>query len=198
MESLRFQSPDPNAKVIGQAMLSFIDCLTHDQIEPFLQRHNLTHIDEKKWYPLQQWLDVLTDIANQDPNAMYDFVSIGMMLNERAMLPPEWDSRPYRQALRQVNDFGHDRHPRNFGNDRLNPNEGRQPPGPPRQEFDRGHRHRPGGSWRGRSVQAVAPGIAAGMRRERDVVRRFRGQADQDGSGGDPRRRRVTLRPRSP
>lgn len=89
--SRRFEAFDPNTEVIGQNVLAFVECSSRDTIMPFLHHHELSHIDPEQWYPLQKWLDVLSDLANSKA-AMFDFVSIGVKIAETAVYPPEVES----------------------------------------------------------------------------------------------------------
>ncbi len=90
----------------GAAMLSFIESINIDRIRPFLEKHGLTNIDPDKWYPLQQWLDVLSDISEQG-GAMFDFVSIGMKIIETAKFPPEFEALAFEQAVMAIDDLYH-------------------------------------------------------------------------------------------
>jgi len=80
-----------NAEVTGNTMLSLLENINHDHIAPILEQHRLTHIYPDKWYPIQVWLDVLSDIQSM-PGGMFDLVAIGMNIIERLPLPPEVDS----------------------------------------------------------------------------------------------------------
>lgn len=86
--SRRYGSFDPHAEVVGQNVLAFIECSNRDNILPFLEKHDLGNIDPNQWYPLQRWLDVLSDLA-ENKGAMFDFVSIGVKIAETAVYPPE-------------------------------------------------------------------------------------------------------------
>lgn len=99
----KYTSFDPNAEIIGQNLMAFINCVQHESIAPILDKHNLANIEAENWYPLQAWLDVLSDISEQG-SAMFDFVSIGMAISESAVLPPEVDQLPFEVFILGLND----------------------------------------------------------------------------------------------
>lgn len=78
---------DPNTEVIGYVMTSFLDCLTHEEVEPLVHAHGVQQIDSQGWYRQQLWLDILSDVMQQ-PNATENLVAIGMKLAEKIIFPP--------------------------------------------------------------------------------------------------------------
>jgi len=88
---MRYKSFDPEAQVIGQAMLGFRAAAEKEMIEPLLEKYGLTDIQPDQWYPLQSWLDVLSDIAEQagDYASMLTFVNIGQKVAANIYIPPE-------------------------------------------------------------------------------------------------------------
>ncbi len=78
----------PDAVVLGQSMLAFVECSARDEIWDVLEAHGLHEIDPDQWYSQQAWLDVLRDVMHQG-NAMFNLVSIGMKLSEKFPMPPE-------------------------------------------------------------------------------------------------------------
>jgi hypothetical protein len=56
---MRYKSFDPDAQVVGQAMLGFRAAADQEMIEPLLEKYGLTDIQRDQWYPLQTWLDIL-------------------------------------------------------------------------------------------------------------------------------------------
>jgi hypothetical protein len=97
----RYQAFDPTAEVVGRSILGFVQCTQYDEIAPYLEKYGFAHVDPKSWYPMQTWLDVLTDIAaaRTGMETMFDFVSIGMKLAEVVPLPAEYDKLPFNEAL---------------------------------------------------------------------------------------------------
>lgn len=79
----------PNAEVLGESILAYMNCLEQDQIVPILTKYGLVDVDAHAWYPLQKMLDVLRDIQNQPDNVSASMVSIGVKVMEIATLPPE-------------------------------------------------------------------------------------------------------------
>lgn len=109
----RYVSFDPNVEIIGQNVLGYLECINRENVLPFLQQRGLDNIDPQKWYPLQDWLDVLNDLENQSGGgAMMDFVSIGMKIAELAQFPPEFDQLPFDELL-AVNDRAYQMQHRN-------------------------------------------------------------------------------------
>lgn len=83
----------PNAEVIGQTVLAFVDNLEADVIAPLLPKHGLDKIDPEGWYSHQAWMDVLKDLSAL-PGASSAFVAFGRKVVENAVMPPEVDSIP--------------------------------------------------------------------------------------------------------
>ena len=99
-----YQCFDPNAEVIGQNVQAFIQNLQAADIKPALERHGLTQIDPTAWYPIQKWLDVLSDLSGES-GAMFNFVAIGAAIAQTAMLPPEVEKLTFEQIIFGINDF---------------------------------------------------------------------------------------------
>jgi hypothetical protein len=93
---------DPNAEIIGQNVLAFVQNLRAEEVQPFLKKHGLENVDPEKWYPLQDWLNVLNDIQREG-EAMSDFVGIGMAIAETAPLPPETEGMNLEQFFGLLN-----------------------------------------------------------------------------------------------
>jgi len=91
---MRYKSFDPEAQVIGQAMLGFRAAAEKETIEPLLEKYGLTDIQPDQWYPLQKWLDVLSDISEQagDYASMLTFVNIGQKVAASVYVLPEVES----------------------------------------------------------------------------------------------------------
>ncbi|MBI5958152.1 MAG: hypothetical protein HY866_05430 [Chloroflexi bacterium] len=100
---IAYTSFEPNVEVIGQNLLSFIQNVNAEHIEPVLRKYGLAVIEPEKWYPLQQWLDVLSDLAIQS-GGMFDLVAIGAAISQTALMPPEVEKMPFEQFLFLVND----------------------------------------------------------------------------------------------
>jgi hypothetical protein len=102
----KYKAFEPENEVLGAAVLSFIESVNFDNIKPFLDRYGLTEVDPGAWYPLQLWLDVLSDMDEQSGGgAMFDFVSIGMKIIETAQFPPEFSTLSMKQAIMTANDL---------------------------------------------------------------------------------------------
>jgi len=89
----KYQAFDPNTEVNGYSMLGFIQCLRKEEIRPYLEMRGLDNIDPEGWYPLQSWLDVLSDLAEKRPGqSMFDFVAVGMKVLEMTHFPPGFET----------------------------------------------------------------------------------------------------------
>lgn len=99
-----YQSFDPNTEVIGQNLLAFVQNMQSSEIMPVLEEHGLTNIDPNTWYPLQQWLDVLTALSDRS-GAMFNFVAIGAAIAQTAFLPPEVERLTFEQVMFGINDY---------------------------------------------------------------------------------------------
>lgn len=96
----KYVSFDSSVEVNGATVLGFIQCVNRDNILPFLRARGLEHIEPDQWYPLQDYLDVLNDMADRaGGGAMMDFVSIGMKIAETSPFPPEFDELPFADVL---------------------------------------------------------------------------------------------------
>lgn len=85
--SPQFKAFDPKAEVSGRTMLSAINCINHENISPVLKALDLENIDPDSWYSQQAWLDVLKGV-NQQGNAMFDFVALGIETIRSLPFPP--------------------------------------------------------------------------------------------------------------
>lgn len=85
----------PQAEVIGQTMISFVDNLEAQTIQPILEKHGFTQIEADKWYSHQLWMDILKDmddsLGGQSTSA---FVAFGRQVVKNAVMPPQIQSIP--------------------------------------------------------------------------------------------------------
>jgi len=87
---MKYVSFDPEAQVIGQAMLGFKAAIGKEIIEPLLKKYGLTDIQPEQWYSLQEWLNVLSDIEfNAGDSSMLTFVDIGMGVAANVIPPAQ-------------------------------------------------------------------------------------------------------------
>ncbi len=80
----RYQAFDPQVEMIGMTASGFIKSLMHDDITDILARHHLDNIDPQGWYPVQNLLDVMSEIS-EGSNTTTIFVSIGMAAVEMGL-----------------------------------------------------------------------------------------------------------------
>ncbi len=97
---IRYQSFSPETELVGFTVLSLITNITHTEIRDILHRHGLAQVDPQQWYPLQQVLDVLSDVAAETDHTT-NFVSIGMAAAEQSIrhLPPEIEALSLEQFI---------------------------------------------------------------------------------------------------
>jgi hypothetical protein len=86
---MRYQSFDPEAQVSGQSMLGFHQAIDRDILDPLLKKYELVNIQPEQWYLLQSWLNVLSDIDEQQGayNTMLTFSDIGQKVGAGLLLP---------------------------------------------------------------------------------------------------------------
>ncbi len=80
---------DPANEIIGHGALANITALDRDDIQHFLQKHNLTDIEPDSWYPHQPIMDLLRDINEAN---FLNLVAVGMNVPKVAAFPPHIDS----------------------------------------------------------------------------------------------------------
>lgn len=90
-----------DSEVIGQSILSTVECLAADMVRPHLEKNGLASVELDQWYPLQTWFDVFNDVE-QDPDNMMNLVSIGMKIVETAVLPPEFDTMSFSEIINMI------------------------------------------------------------------------------------------------
>ncbi len=88
-----FVAGSPEAEVIGQVVLAFIQNLEAKQVAPLLPKYGLDNIDPEKWYPHQSWMNVLKELCEQSGSSQA-LVAFGRKVVETAVMPPEIDSIP--------------------------------------------------------------------------------------------------------
>lgn len=87
---MKLEAFDPNTEVSGQAMLALIECVVIKDIAPILLKHNIDRntLQAEAWHPLQQWLDVLSDIQNEPGfQSTLNLIDIGRTFAQTAYLP---------------------------------------------------------------------------------------------------------------
>lgn len=91
-----FVAGTPEAEVIGQTMLAFLDNLQVDSLRPILEKHDAANIEAEAWYPHQTWMNILKDVQDSLPGgeATQTFVAFGRQVVENAVMPPEIKTIP--------------------------------------------------------------------------------------------------------
>lgn len=79
---------DPNVEIIGASVISVTDNMQIEEVQPYLKRHGLEHVEVDKWYPAQSWLSVMNDLRAQT-NFTQNAVAIGLAVAENVWMPPE-------------------------------------------------------------------------------------------------------------
>lgn len=99
------KSIGPDAEVIGQNLMSFVESANQDLVQPLLKKRGLDQLEPDKWYPLQSYVDLMNDMVEADPaGSASAFVSIGMKIVEKAVFPPEIDNLSLKEILLTWND----------------------------------------------------------------------------------------------
>jgi hypothetical protein len=73
--------------------MSFVENVTAEEIQPFMEKHDLIHPEPNAWYPAQKFLNVLNDLATASILTS-NLVSIGMAVISHMVLPPELENAP--------------------------------------------------------------------------------------------------------
>ncbi|MBE2269696.1 MAG: hypothetical protein IAE80_15780 [Anaerolinea sp.] len=94
----------PDALVVGQIVQAFVDNLESSVIAPLLPKHGFASIDPDRWYPHQNWMDVLHDLSKL-PDHSSAFVAFGKQAVANAVMPPEIDTIP--KALNSLHAIHH-------------------------------------------------------------------------------------------
>ncbi|MGF1506187.1 MAG: hypothetical protein GYB64_15130 [Chloroflexi bacterium] len=84
----KYEATSPDVMVIGQAMLSVVSGML-DEVEPILDRYGVSEIDPEVWYPQQLFLDMFKELEQATGGNVYNLVSIGMQILEKAAMPPD-------------------------------------------------------------------------------------------------------------
>jgi hypothetical protein len=92
----------PDHEFPGQILIDLANAVGSEEIMPYFEKHGLTHIDPKAWYPQQKLCDIYNDMEASKAGTMFDFVSIGMKEAEQAIVPPSFQSLPLLSILQGV------------------------------------------------------------------------------------------------
>jgi len=95
---MRILTCDPETEIIGQTVMSFVDNIQSEDVQPYLIKYGLENIQPDQWYPAKRQLDMMNDMA-QGANLSSNLVAIGMALIENMLLPPGMDKAPLSAVL---------------------------------------------------------------------------------------------------
>lgn len=100
---MKYKAFDANSKVLGQAMLANFMFSDQEIILPIIKKNGLEHIQATEWYPLQSFLDVLSDMAEtmDSTSLRLSYVEIGRKIIETTGFP--WGN--VFNSPREINDF---------------------------------------------------------------------------------------------
>src|SRR5690606_29393310 len=91
----QFVAGSPDALVIGQTMLAFLENVQADVMLPIMEKHNMTHINPEEWYSHQVWMDILKDMESSlGGGAHTAYLAIRRNVVEKAVMHPEINSIP--------------------------------------------------------------------------------------------------------
>ncbi len=95
-----------DAEVGGRVMLGFIQTMTASDIAPVINKYGLADAHPDKWYPMQTYLDALSEVAALN-NPVVDLVSIGMAIVEAGLFPTGFESMSYIEVMSCWQEFYH-------------------------------------------------------------------------------------------
>jgi hypothetical protein len=88
-----FVAGTPEALVLGQTVAAFSSNLQAEEIAHLLPKYGFDQIDPEKWYPHQNWMNLLQEIS-QITDGETSLVAFGKEVVRTAAMPPELDSIP--------------------------------------------------------------------------------------------------------
>jgi len=106
---MRKLSCDKNIEVLGAPLISNIENMSAQEIEPYLKKYQLLNIDPDHWYPMSSYLDMLNDMG-QSYNLSSRLVAIGMEIFKNIKMPPELEHATLPEILETWNDLYHMQH----------------------------------------------------------------------------------------
>ena len=95
----------PGAEVLGQNISAFSDNLQGEYLEKIMRKHDLVDLDPEGWYPLQNLMDALNEIAENGNNMSSSFVAIGKRIGEILPMPPGMENATLVQVLEMWDDL---------------------------------------------------------------------------------------------
>ena len=95
---------DPETEIIGQTLLSYIDNIQAEEIHPYLEKYGLTEVDPEKWYPANNLMSLMNDMA-AEANLSSNLVALGMATVAKMIIPPEMAALPLSAVLEGWNDL---------------------------------------------------------------------------------------------
>lgn len=92
------------AQVSGALMSALFNHYRRDEVLDSLQAHGLDYFDADKWYPVDQFINLLSEWAQQSSFST-NAVSIGMAMIYHIELPDELENLPTQDKLLRLGDF---------------------------------------------------------------------------------------------
>ena len=83
----------------GAALLSILQNLNSQEIEPFARKYDLEQIDPDGWYPLQNFLNFLNELT-QHPNLVPNMVALGLGISELALMPLQLENSTFEEVVK--------------------------------------------------------------------------------------------------
>src|SRR5258708_23037478 len=99
----KFVASSPDAKILGQAILSLVENIPTQDIASILQKYDLAYLRPDQWYPEQSSLNLFKEVAASDAHFIENMVTVGLKLIETWPFPPEITS--VSQALGILSEF---------------------------------------------------------------------------------------------
>ncbi len=113
----RYKEFEPNSQIVGMTASALTKNILYEDIEAILKQHKLDNIDPAAWYPLQNVLDILSEIASKGGNASSTFVSIGMKAAELSIesMPAPLKAMPIEEFYSKYDAIWQSRHKGDVG-----------------------------------------------------------------------------------
>jgi hypothetical protein len=94
---MKIEPLGPDAEILGGAITGLIDAINRDAIIPHLEKLDMMNIQNDKWYPKQQYIDLWNSIIESGSSSQ-DFVGVGMTIAATAW-PPEADRQSFDELI---------------------------------------------------------------------------------------------------
>jgi hypothetical protein len=95
---MRTLTCDPSLELVGQTALAFFQNSEVDEIEPYLEKYHLDHMEPTQWYSATNFLAMLNEMA-QHTNFTSSLVAVGIQVPMKMIVPPEMEKASLTDVL---------------------------------------------------------------------------------------------------